>query len=68
MIASPPEEPIFLSRLSASLRIANRVRKALVIASAPVCSTNDDDDISYVTLYWTGSHISSIDVNMPELK
>lgn len=59
VIASPPEAPIFLSRLSASLRIANSVRKALVLATT---GTDDDHSVAYTSLYWMGFHTASGDV------
>nr|CDS33728.1 protein cysteine N palmitoyltransferase [Hymenolepis microstoma] len=83
VIASPPQDPIHLSRLAASLRIANSVRKALVIATS---KSNDEDQdspttVSYTSLYWMGSplpsqkshtclsiHYSSILMNFDALK
>lgn len=71
VIASPPKEPIYLNRLSASLRIANSVRKALVIATTATRPDNDgsnnngSSDVAYTTLYWTGSRTPSVDVKTP---
>ncbi|VDK20021.1 unnamed protein product [Taenia asiatica] len=59
VIASAPQAPIFLSRLSACLRIANSVRKALVLATT---STDDGHGVAYTSLYWMGFHAACGDV------
>ncbi|VDN99591.1 unnamed protein product [Rodentolepis nana] len=59
VIASPPQDPIHLSRLAASLRIANSVRKALVIATSKSNEKGQDGPttVAYTSLYWMGSPI-----------
>ncbi|KAM3178771.1 hypothetical protein ACTXT7_001885 [Hymenolepis weldensis] len=59
VIANPPQAPIHLSRLAASLRIANSVRKALVIATSKSNKESQDGPtiVTYTSLYWMGSRI-----------
>ncbi|KAM7532937.1 hypothetical protein Aperf_G00000127231 [Anoplocephala perfoliata] len=65
VIVNSPQAPIYLSHLAASLRIANSVRKALVIATVVESNgaegsqneTNKDIAVAYTSLYWMGSRI-----------
>ncbi|KAL5109345.1 tRNA-splicing endonuclease subunit Sen34 [Taenia crassiceps] len=64
VIASPPQAPIYLSRLSASLRIANSVRKALVLATT---AKGNDRGVAYTSLYWMSfrSALANVDASYP---
>uniref|UniRef100_A0A5K3EY11 tRNA-intron lyase n=1 Tax=Mesocestoides corti TaxID=53468 RepID=A0A5K3EY11_MESCO len=56
-----PHSRISLSRLSASLRIANSVRKVLVLATA------DNDEVVYTSMYWTGARPLASDVQNTQI-
>ncbi|VDN10184.1 unnamed protein product [Dibothriocephalus latus] len=53
---APPTSQLKLAQLSTSLRIANSVRKVLLLATSAV--KEGEEPIMYTSLYWTGSNSS----------